>query len=360
MLGIGVQDLKGLALIGAPAEYIAAEAQGMNKECGLRDGDHEPTVRQDYPVSETAMTVWVCGEVLVDLLPNGAVIGGGPANTARALALLGHDVEFIDGISSDEYGDRAQRELLRDGVKLTHCHHSDNPTCTARVTVDDHGSASYQFGIEDTATFDFHESWLPDPAIHKPSLLHIGSLATIIEPGSSVLHDWAIKVCEYAPIVFDPNIRPSVLSDRERYIDAIEEWVAISTVIKVSDDDLSWLFPDIAPIDVAKRWINEGAVLVVITRGAEGLVGVTEDEVVEAPGVPVKVVDTVGAGDTVGAAIVQAILQHGVANLRGDVLKESLDCAAVAAAITCSRVGAAPPTDSELQVAIESAKERRA
>lgn len=299
------------------------------------------------------MSVWVCGEVLIDLLPGGAVVGGGPANTARALARLGHDVEFIDGISRDDYGKSARAELLRDGVKLTYCLDSNKPTCTALVKLDSRGGASYDFKIEGTATFDFYESWLPDPSRYKPSLLYIGTLAAIVEPGYLALHDWAMKTAEFAPVLFDPNIRPSVMGDRDRYEAAIEKWVAISTVVKVSDDDLEWLFPNIPPIDVAKRWVADGIAIVVITRGAAGLTAVTADEVLEVAAVKVDVIDTVGAGDTVGAVVVEAMVEQGVLNLHGESLRAMLDCAAVAAAITCSRAGAQPPTKSEIRAALE-------
>ena len=181
------------------------------------------------------MSIWVCGEVLIDILPTGPVVGGGPANTAKALARLGHEVDFIDGISTDDYGVSAQKELSRDGVGLALSHTSDKPTCTATVTLDSKGSASYEFLIDGTATFDFNSSWLPDPERLKPSVLHIGTLVTIIEPGASVLFDWAVKVGEFAPIVFDPNIRPSVMADRDKYAAAVEKWVSISSVVKVSE-----------------------------------------------------------------------------------------------------------------------------
>lgn len=305
------------------------------------------------------MSIWVCGEVLIDLLPGKSggeripVVGGGPANTAKALARLGHDVEFIDGISSDNYGKSARAELLRDGVKLTHALASDKPTCLAIVSVDDHGSASYEFKIDGTATFDFDPSWLPDPYRFKPSLLHVGTLATVIEPGSLFLYGWARNVAEFAPIVFDPNVRPVVLADRNRYVAAVEKWVAISTVVKVSDDDLIWLYPNEEPVTVARRWVEDGVAIVVITRGAAGMVAVTADEVVEVGGVAIDVIDTVGAGDSVGAIIVEAMCEHGVVNLHGETLRAVLDCAAVAAAITCSRAGAQPPTKSELRAALE-------
>jgi fructokinase len=294
------------------------------------------------------VSIWVCGEVLIDILPTGPVVGGGPANTAKALARLGHDVHFIDGISSDAYGQAARTELLRDGVNLDLALASDKPTCTATVTLDAAGGASYEFLIDGTATFDFAPSWLPDPYRFQPQVLHIGTLVTVIEPGASALYDWAMQVAEFAPIVFDPNIRPSVQPDRDLYEAAVEKWAALSAVIKVSDDDLAWLFPEVSIDDVAKRWINDGVFLVVVTRGANGIVGFTEDGRIEVPGVKVDVVDTVGAGDTVGAIVVEAMIEHGLIELRGDRLQEVLSRAAHAAAITCSRQGAQPPYKHEL------------
>ena len=294
------------------------------------------------------MSAWVCGEVLIDILPTGPVVGGGPANTAKALARLGHDVHFIDGISSDAYGQSARADLLRDGVNLDLALASDKPTCTATVTLDAAGGASYEFLIDGTATFDFATSWLPDPYRYQPQVLHIGTLATMIEPGASALYDWAMQVAELAPIVFDPNIRPSVQPDRDLYEAAVEKWAALSAVIKVSDDDLAWLFPDQTIEEVANRWINDGAFLVVVTRGANGIMGYTSDGRVEVPGVKVDVIDTVGAGDTVGAIVVEAMLTHGLIELRGDLLRSVLARAAAAAAITCSRKGAQPPYKHEL------------
>ena len=301
------------------------------------------------------MSIWVCGEVLIDILPSGPVVGGGPANTAKALARLGHDVHFIDGISSDAFGQSARSELLNDGVNLDLALASDKPTCTATVTLDDAGGASYEFLIDGTATFDFAASWLPDPYRYQPQVLHIGTLVTVIEPGASALYDWVISVAELAPIVFDPNIRPSVMPDRDLYEAAVEKWAALSAVIKVSDDDLAWLFPGQAIEDVANRWINDGAFLVVVTQGVNGLMGYTSEGRVEVPGVKVDVVDTVGAGDTVGAIVVEAMLTHGLVALRGDVLRGVLTRAAAAAAITCSRKGAQPPYKHELPM-IEAGK----
>ena len=300
------------------------------------------------------MSIWVCGEVLIDLIPGvGGVriphVGGGPANTAKALARLGHEVQFIDGISSDQYGVMSRKELLDDEVKLDLALKSDKPTCLAIVSLAENGGASYEFEIDGTATFDFSLDWLPDPSRYKPNVLHIGTLVTVIQPGADVLYDWAIRVAEFAPIVFDPNIRPAVMGDRDKYQMAVEKWAAISSVIKVSDDDMAWLYPDQKYQAVAQRWISDGAALVVITRGADGLLGITADGSVEVPGVKIEVADTVGAGDTVGAIIVEAMIEKGILNLTDEVLKAALHRAAVAAGITCSRKGAQPPYKHELK-----------
>jgi fructokinase len=300
------------------------------------------------------VSIWVCGEVLIDLIPNSSGervphVGGGPANTAKALARLGHQVYFIDGISSDKYGQMSRQELLDDEVKLDLALNSDKPTCLAIVSLNVNGGASYEFEIDGTATFDFSASWLPDPSRYKPSVLHIGTLVTVIQPAADVLYDWAMQVAEFAPIVFDPNVRSVVMNDRDKYLAAVERWVAISSVVKVSDDDMAWLYPGQLYADVAQRWINDGAALVVVTRGADGLVGFTADGSVEVPGVKVEVVDTVGAGDTVGAIVVEAMIEKGILNLTGDILKAVLNRAAIAAGITCSRKGAQPPYKRELK-----------
>ena len=296
--------------------------------------------------------VWVVGEVLIDLIPDEskyvAVVGGGPANTAKALAKLGVKTHFIDGISSDEYGQMAKTELLSANLLLDYAQSSNKPTCTAKVTLDSLGSASYEFVIEDTATFDFSEQWLPDPQSLKPSLLHIGTLATVIEPGASVLFKWAQSVANVAPIVFDPNIRPAVLGDRDEYVKKVEEWVAIALAVKVSDEDLNWLYPGKAISEIVKNWLEVGVQLVVVTLGDKGITAYRENEQISVDAVKVVVADTVGAGDTVGAVLVEAIVNNGLDKLTGEVLKTMLNRAVKAAAITVSRIGAKPPSKKEI------------
>ena len=297
--------------------------------------------------------VWVAGEVLIDLIPNSntsqPIVGGGPANTAKALARVGVDTQFIDGISTDDYGLMIKDELLTSGIKLDYVKYSDKPTCLAKVSLDKKGSASYEFVIEGTATFDFSQRWLPNPAQLKPSLLYTGTLATIIEPGASELFTWAQSVAKSAPIVFDPNIRAAVMDDHKIYLSQVERWVAISSAVKVSQEDLSWLYPSLDIDQIVNNWLSLGALLVVVTFGDQGLAAYRLGEKIKVDAIKVKVVDSVGAGDTVGAILVEAIVKDGLASLSGERLEMMLKRAAKAAAITVSRAGANPPMSEEIE-----------
>jgi len=290
-------------------------------------------------VSEAA-SVWVVGEALIDLVPAGdarkPIVGGGPANTAKALAKLGVPTSFIGGISSDRYGDTIRDELVN--VDLGLSLRSDLPTALAIVGLDEIGSASYEFKLEDTATFYFSREWLP---ISAPEVLHIGTLATIIEPGASELFEWAKGL--NVPIVYDPNVRPSVLGHKSRYREVVEQWAGVSKVVKLSSEDMEWL-----GYEGTSRFFDVGAELVVVTHGSDGLTGYTKSGSVSVPGVKVEVVDTVGAGDTVGAVLMEGLIKYGFSELLGEKLFEVLTRAAKAASITCSRVGANPPTAEEL------------
>jgi fructokinase len=297
--------------------------------------------------------IWVAGEILIDLIPDGSerkpIVGGGPANTAKALAKLGIDTQFIDGISTDDYGQMAKDDLVRACVKLEYVKYSNKPTCLAIVSLNDSGSASYEFVIENTATFDFNLDWLPNPQTERPSVLHIGTLATAVEPGASVLFEWAQSVAKVAPIVFDPNIRPAVISDRKQYLSRVERWISISSAVKVSDEDLRWLYPSLDIEQVVINWLAKGPLLIVVTRGDRGLEGYRVGEKISVDAVKVVVADTLGAGDTVGAILVEAIVKAGLDTLSGIRLEMMLKRAAKAAAITVSRSGANPPTLEEIE-----------
>jgi fructokinase len=295
--------------------------------------------------------ILVVGEALMDLIPVSGgeiseMVGGGPCNSAKALARLGFSTTFIGGISSDGYGEAIERELLDSGVSLELVHRSDLPTALAIATINDAGLASYEFKLESTVSFNFHSSWLPK---EDSEIIHIGSVATLLEPGASELHKWLSD--KSATVVFDPNVRPSIQSDKKIYRNSVERWIELAKIVKLSEDDFSWLYES-SESDVIANWLSRGTEIVVVTRAERGLSAFTRDGRIDCPAAKVKLVDSVGAGDTIGAVIVEGLLKHGLGGLKADVLKKVLERAATAAGITCSRAGANPPWKEELDLAL--------
>ena len=273
-----------------------------------------------------------------DRLP---MVGGGPANTAKAVARLGYPTFFVGGISSDDYGKVIERELTDSGVDLTSVFRGELSTALAIATIDSSGLAKYDFKLEGTTSFAFDESWLP---AGEPDVIHVGSVATLLEPGASELLKWVSG--KAVPVVFDPNVRPSIQGDKDLYRAAIERWIQIATIVKLSEDDLNWLYGDES---VVSAWLKSAPELVIVTRGERGISTYGDGFMMEVPAEKVEVVDTVGAGDTIGAIVVEGIVNFGVEALKGEVLRGVLEKATRAAGITCSRAGANPPWREELE-----------
>ena len=212
------------------------------------------------------MAIWVCGEALIDRITSDGQVkeipGGGPANTAHALARLELESEFIGGLSSDRYGEMMRAEFVAAGVGLHFTPTHELPTCTANVTIAPDGSASYQFLIDGTATFAYDKKDLPeiDLAVEKKKVdaIYFGTLAAIVEPGATTLFEWMKRAVGKVPIIFDPNIRPSVLSDRVQYQAAVARFLQIADVVKASTDDIEWLYPEMHEFEVAKSWLEHG------------------------------------------------------------------------------------------------------
>ncbi len=291
--------------------------------------------------------VWVAGEALMDLIPVAGgeripMVGGGPANTAKALARLGYSTYFVGGISTDPYGVAIDEELRSSGVDLSLVYRGDKATALAIATIDENGLAKYDFELEGTTSFAFDKSWLPQG---EPDVIHVGSVATLLEPGSSELLQWISG--KSVPVIFDPNVRPSIQGDKSIYRSAVERWIDKATIVKLSEDDFLWLYGG-GEEEIIKGWLDRGVSLVILTRAEKGMRAYSNAAVVEVPAVRVDLVDSVGAGDTIGAVIAEGVLVHGASNLTGAVLIAVLERAAKAAAITCSRAGARPPTRSEI------------
>ena len=302
-------------------------------------------------MKETGRQVWVVGEALIDLVSSREdvqipMVGGGPCNTAKALARLGHQTYFIGGISSDEYGRVIEEELEKSGVDLALSYRGQLPTALAIARINESGLASYEFELEETTSFAFDISWLPK---QDPYVIHLGSVATLLEPGASQLLSWVGE--KSAVVVFDPNVRPSIEKNQEIYRASVERWIDLAKIVKLSQDDLSWLYQD-SESDVIASWLDRGVELVVVTRAEQGLSAFNNEGRIDCPAAKVELVDSIGAGDTIGAVIVEGVLNFGLAELKGDNLRQVLKRAAKAAGITCSRAGANPAWKEELDLAL--------
>jgi fructokinase len=291
-------------------------------------------------------SAFVVGEALMDLIPVAGgdrvpMVGGGPANTAKAVARLGHATLFVGGISSDDYGRAVEKELLDSGVDLSLAYRGDLGTALAIATIDENGLAKYDFELEGTTSFAFSRDWLPEINV---DVVHVGSVATLLEPGASELLMWLDR--NSVPVVFDPNVRPSIEGNKAKYRAAVERFVAVADIVKLSDDDLNWLYGE---SDVIKEWLAAGVSLIVVTMGAAGLKAYGDGFIVEVPGAKIELVDSVGAGDSIGAVLVEGVLVHGFSEmLNVEILRKVLQRAVRAAGITCSRAGANPPWKEEL------------
>ncbi len=290
-----------------------------------------------------------CGEALVDMVPD-AVPGGGPMNVAIAAARLGAPTAFVGGISNDAYGDLLWQHLEANGVDVRPCQRHDAPT--ARAIVQRDPELSFRFEGTHTADtlLDAADLSMLGPG---PRIVHGGTLGMFRGRTADTLA--RLVACHDGLVSLDPNIRPEIIDDRDEWDRRHARWLTHTDIYKASDDDLSWIWPDRSHESAARTLISEGVSAVVITRGAAGLSIVTADGEVEVGSPRVDVVDAVGAGDTIVAAVLASILELGAATSRAALRTLQLSDwkmiaqrSVGAAAITCSRRGADPPYRAEL------------
>ncbi|MGH3444018.1 MAG: carbohydrate kinase family protein [Nocardioidaceae bacterium] len=287
----------------------------------------------------------VVGESLVDVVtrPDGSVsraAGGSPLNVAVGLARLGVPTRLVTRIGEDRDGETVGAHLRASGVHVEGGWSA--ATSTATALLDGHGSASYDFEL----TWD-----LPgQPALDPVLGVHVGSLGTVLEPGRAAV----LALLAQRPdclIGYDPNPRPAFVEDPDKAWRAVLEVAAYARLVKLSDEDARLLAPGLADDDVAQALLDAGSELVVLTRGADGAEAFSAGLRVRVPGVPVHVVDTVGAGDSFTAGLLAVLVEWGVehpAELDAERLERLARAGATGAAVTCSRPGADPPWRSEL------------
>ncbi|MFD4024402.1 carbohydrate kinase [Streptomyces sp. NPDC058576] len=301
----------------------------------------------------------VIGECVADIvrLPDEAPRvhpGGSPANVAYGLARLGHRAVLLTQLGPDENG-RLIREHLASGGVDVRTDGSTAPTPSAAVTLDEAGQASYAFDV----------GWTLAPVAVEPAPAHVhtGSIGAVVEPGSAAVLDLVRAARPTATVSYDPNVRPALMGDRAAAVRRVEECVGLSDLVKASDEDLEWLYPGEEPERVARRWLELGPAVVLVTRGGDGALAVLPDGRITVQAPPVDVADTVGAGDafmsgTLHALAVQGLLGPDARDRLRAVDRETLAGvlrhAVASAAVTVSRAGANPPGTDELRAALGS------
>jgi fructokinase len=297
----------------------------------------------------------VAGEALIDLVPQGTgaladlkpAPGGGPYNTAVALGRLGSPTAFCSRTSRDAFGEALLDGLRKADVDVSAVQRGAEPTTLAVATIDENGSAAYSFYVDGTADRLFAA---PESLPVGTRALSFGTCSLVLEPGASAYE--ALMRTAAAQGVFtalDPNIRAGLIPDADAYRARFKSWLPSVSLLKLSEEDAHWLG------GTPSEWLAAGPSAVVITHGGDGLTAFTRGGAVySVPGEKVAVVDTIGAGDTVNAALLHglaaqdALSAEALLGLGADGWTRLLRFAARAAAITCSRPGAEPPYASEL------------
>ena len=297
--------------------------------------------------------VVVCGEALIDCVTGGADSpGGGPFNAARALARLGIPTQFLGHLSRDAHGEQLRDLLLADGVDLGMTSFGSEPTTLAIAEVNVEGRASYRFVSEDTSAPNLTSTMVPASFGADVDALHVGTLGLVFEPIATTIAAVVEREHSKRLIMVDPNIRPTVVNGASGYRARLDRIIAQSTIVKASDADIAWLFPQLDRLAAARALLASGPKLVVVTLGPDGALGMTTSAEVRVSAPVVQVVDTIGAGDAFGAALLAWLADHGrlSRNLRldGDDLRMALEFACRVASFTCTRAGADAPWRTEL------------
>ena len=296
----------------------------------------------------------VCGEALVDFVGGVPHPGGGPFNTARALARLDVPTAFLGRLSTDAYGQELARLLREDGVDISMASRGAEPTTAATVTVDSRGVAAYAFNIAGTSAPNLTTEMLPERLDHSVRGIHLGTLGLLLEPIASTLIELVTNESAERLVMLDPNIRQVLLGDDgNEYRVRLESVIAMSTIVKASEDDLAWLYPELDYPAALKRILrNERVELAVATLGPNGAYAATRLATVHVRAPDVTVIDTIGAGDAFGAALLAWLNDR---NMIGPVLqldKPQLESivgfACSVSALCCRRAGADSPRPEDL------------
>jgi fructokinase len=305
----------------------------------------------------------VIGEALIDMVQPRpgrdfeAQPGGGPLNIAVGLRRMGHPTAFVGRVSTGALGDLVREHIESNGLDLSTCVSTGDLTTLAFASLDEERKASYEFYVRGTADWGWTDEELrilPDDS----RAIHTGSLAAFLQPGADAIARLWERCRSHGGslLSFDPNVRPDLLGPRADAVAAVERFVSASHVVKASDDDARWLYPDRSAEEVLRHWVGLGPELVVMTLGSSGCLALRADGgLLQADGRTVEVADTIGAGDSFasgllsGLADIGALAPGAVTRLTETEVTALLDRAVLISAMTCRRAGADPPNRREYE-----------
>ena len=313
--------------------------------------------------------ILVCGEALIDLfvgasadgatLPATAAAGGSPFNVAVGLARLGAPAGWFGGLSCDAFGAFLADRLTAEGVGTDLAKRSAKATPLVVVSPDADGHPAYTIHAHDCADRDIAEADLPPALGTGVEAVALGSYVLAVQPIATALLALAERESSRRVVSLDPNVRPAVVGDLGRWRDGFERFARLAAIIKLSEEDLAIAYGSEADAAAhARRWLDAGVALVVVTHGPHGATAFHAAGAVHEPGRPVAVADTVGAGDTFHAALLARLRQRGLlrrdalAALDEPALRDALRYATAAAGVTCTRRGADLPTAAEVESAL--------
>ena len=300
--------------------------------------------------------ITVLGEALVDIIvdPRGevtSVVGGAPLNTARTVARLGQPACFLGGVSTDAFGRRIRALLDADGVVLGLGAQVPEPTTLAIAQLDEGGAATYRFLMEGTSSAAVTPELALAHADPAASALHVGTLGLVLEPVADAVVALVAAASDDQLVMVDPNCRPSVMTGSAVFADTLAAVLPRADLVKVSGDDLAFLFPGQEPLAAAAELQESSGSVVLFTDGADAVhvLAAGVDVVVDVPAV--RVVDTVGAGDSFSGGVLAWWQRAGrgradVADI--DTVVEAVRFGVQVAGLTCQRAGANPPFAQEV------------
>ena len=302
-----------------------------------------------------------CGEALIDMIPttldSGETafipkIGGAVLNTSICLGRLGANVGFLGAVSKDLFGEQILEELINSKVNTSFCIETSNNTTLAFAKIAN-GTTTYSFFDENSSnrTICLKDVVLDDSVVDT---IYVGGISLMSEPNGTEIENFIAKESSKKIVFYDPNVRPNFIEDRSLFIQRFEKILSQSDIIKISEEDLEWLYPNGSFEEIYKQWLNLGLSIIVLTKGSEGAIIKTKNYEVTSRGEKVEVVDTIGAGDIFNGALLSSLSKHksfskkDLINIDKESLEESLKFANKVAAISVGRTGANPPFFNEL------------